>query len=296
MRDPFFLDKFIKFYRQNKIETDSFIYPFMLIVYNGLKSISSLGYQGPLWKREPGMLEVEEFFSSRMDFIHKNNIVCEFIRFNPFLENHIPLKGLFNIQESSSFYVIDVKSSPEEYLSSLPNRTRAILSKHLKDTAIISKSVGLLESALKYKNEFFYDINSLTSLVKSDFAVQMTYLVNDFEVASSLFFVSDYSAYYIANSSSEKGKQYGANAIIIYNFYKYAFNKGFKHIGLGGGINENDSLSLFKKQFANSILKTNHLKLIHNEEIYYKANKNKRERFFPPYLENTNLLKLRVSH
>jgi hypothetical protein len=254
--------------------------------------MSSLGYQGPLWKRESGMLEVEDFVAKRAEFIKTNNIVCEFIRFNPFIDNHIPLKGLYNVVESSSFYIIDVKAEPEDYLSSLPNRTRAILSKPIKDAVSISKEIGLIEEALEFKNEFFCDNNSLTSLIESQFAVQMTYSVNNLEIASSLFIVSKDSAYYIANVSSDMGKHLGANVVLLFEFYKYAFNNGIKYIGLGGGVEENDSLSLFKKQFSTRVLKTNHLKLIHNEELFYKLNENKKEGYFPPYLEDVNILKI----
>lgn len=292
MNDIFFSNTLLSYYKECKIETDNFIYPFLLLSYNGNLSMSSLGYQGPLWKRESGMLEVEEFVAKRAEFIKTNNIVCEFIRFNPFIDNHIPLKGLYNVVESLSFYIIDVKAEPDDYLSSLPNRTRAILSKPIKDAVSISKEIGLIEEALEFKNEFFCDNNSLTSLIESQFAVQMTYSVNNLEIASSLFIVSKDSAYYIANVSSDMGKHLGANVVLLFEFYKYAFNNGIKYIGLGGGVEENDSLSLFKKQFSTRVLKTNHLKLIHNEELFYKLNENKKEGYFPPYLEDVNILKI----
>ncbi|HAV92528.1 TPA: hypothetical protein DCW38_05030 [candidate division WOR-3 bacterium] len=292
MNDIFFSDNLLNYFKESKIETDDFIYPFLLLSYNGNLSISSLGYQGPLWKREPGMLEVEDFVAKRAELIKTNNIVCEFIRFNPFLDNHVPLKGLYNIEESSRFYVIDVNAEPESYFSSLPNRTRAILSKSLKDTVSISKDFGLIEDALEFKNEFFYDNNSLTSLIKSQFTVQMTYSLNNLEIASSLFIVSKDSAYYIANVSSDMGKHLGANVVLLCEFYKYAFNNKIKYIGLGGGVEENDSLSLFKKQFSTRVMKTNHLKLIHNEEIFYKLNENKKEGYFPPYLKDVNILRI----
>jgi lipid II:glycine glycyltransferase (peptidoglycan interpeptide bridge formation enzyme) len=166
------------------------------------------------------------------------------------------------------------------------------LSKPIKDAVSISKEIGLIEEALEFKNEFFCDNNSLTSLIESQFAVQMTYSVNNLEIASSLFIVSKDSAYYIANVSSDMGKHLGANVVLLFEFYKYAFNNGIKYIGLGGGVEENDSLSLFKKQFSTRVLKTNHLKLIHNEELFYKLNENKKEGYFPPYLEDVNILKI----
>ena len=294
MKDVFFAKPFLDFYSLHVIEENSFFYPFLLIEHNGFKSMSSLGYQGPFWKRVPGLLEIEEFVASRAEFIREHDIVCEFIRFNPFLENQSLLMQIYNIERSSVFYMIDVNEDPEKYFKSLPNRTRTIISKSSEDCVFVSKKVGILERSLEFGNEFFRDVDSIKHIVESEFAIQLVYMLNNVEEASSLFFVSEDNAYYIANVSSETGKNRGANVALLLEFYKYALKKNIKRIGLGGGVTDGDSLSIFKKQFSTREARTLHMKLIHNEGLYFKANENKKEGFFPPYLNGLNLLNFRL--
>lgn len=293
MNDVFFSDRFIDYYKEHCIETDSFKYPFLLINYNGLLSMSSLGYQGPFWKREPGMAEVEDFVKRRMEFINENSIVCEFIRFNPFLANHRVLDGLYRIEDSSLFYAIEVNEPPEIYLSKLPSRTRASLQKGGSTSEVVSGKSKLIEESLLYSNEFFFDRDSLKSLLCEDFVFHLSLYASAEESASSIFFADELAAYYIANASNEAGKRAGANIRLIFSLYEEAYRRNLKFIGLGGGVSDNDSLSLFKKQFATLTLRTKHLKLIHDEEAFFKANENKKEGFFPPYLESVNLLNFR---
>ncbi|MGE3063864.1 MAG: hypothetical protein AB7T10_09585 [bacterium] len=294
MTDIFFEKQFIDFYGQHTIETDNFLYPFLIIDYDGILSISSLGYQGPLWKKPPGMVEIEEFVSLRADFVKKSKIVCEFARFNPIISNHINLDGLYSFSTSSSFFVIDVNKPPENYLNDLPVRARSVIRKDCSCDMRISKEMGIIQNSLIHSNDFYYDNKTLDDAVKSSFAVQIVCGLNGEEVAASLFFASDDTAYYIANASNSTGKRIGANVRIMYEFYKYAYENKIKQIGLGGGLADGDNLSIFKKQFSTRTLLTRHLKLIHNEELYFKASDNKKEGYFPPYLLNKSLLKLRL--
>jgi lipid II:glycine glycyltransferase (peptidoglycan interpeptide bridge formation enzyme) len=154
------------------------------------------------------------------------------------------------------------------------------------------KNLGILKGALNFKNEFFYDEESLKNLLNAPFSIKFSAFFNDEEVASSLFFYSEDTSYYIANFSTELGKKNNANIFLIYEFYRFCFERKIKYMGLGGGLNDNDSLSFFKSQFSTHTKKIIHSKLIHDQKTYDKLNENLKENYFPPYLSEQNLLKL----
>ncbi|MEO0289233.1 MAG: peptidoglycan bridge formation glycyltransferase FemA/FemB family protein [candidate division WOR-3 bacterium] len=290
MKDIFFTDEFIEFFQLSKIETDAFLYPFLMVDFSGHKSISSLGYQGILIKKNYSDNELKEFYAELKNFRKKNQIVCEFIRYNPFLNNILQLDQR---NESSTFFVIETDKNPSSYFENLPSRTRYSIKKAKEKITVKSdKTLGILKGTLKYKNEFFYDEGSLKRLLDAPFSIKFSALFNDEEVASSLFFCSDDTSYYIANFSTEEGKKNNANIFLIYEFYKFCFERKIKYIGLGGGFNDNDSLSFFKSQFSTYTTKIIHSKLVHDQKIYNKLNENLKENYFPPYLSEKNLLKL----
>ncbi|MEO0233575.1 MAG: hypothetical protein ABIN35_05240 [candidate division WOR-3 bacterium] len=293
MKDIFFTDEFIEFFKLSKIETDAFLYPFLIVNFNGYKSISSLGYQGILIKKNYSDNELKEFYTELKNFIKKNQIVCEFIRYNPFLNNILKLDQK---NESSRFFVIETDKNPSLYLENLPSRTRYSIKKAKEKITVKTvkndKDIGIIKGTLKYKNEFFYDEESLKKLLIAPFSIKFSAFFNDEEVASSLFFYSDDTSYYVANFSTEKGKKNNANIFLIYEFYRFCFERNIKYIGLGGGFKENDSLSFFKSQFSTYSTKIIHSKLVHDEKIYNKLNENLKENYFPPYLSEQNLLKL----
>lgn len=290
MKDIFFTDEFINFFKLSKIETDFFLYPFLTVNFNGYKSISSLGYQGILVKKNYQEDELKKFYKELTNFRKKNQIVCEFIRYNPFLNNIFQLDPK---NESSIFFIIEINKNPSEYFEHLPSRTRyAIKKANEKIRVKENKNAGILKGTLKYKNEFFYDEESFKYLLGAPFTLKLSGFLKEEEVASSLFFFSEDTSYYIANFSTEEGKKNNANILLIYEFYRFCFERKIKYIGLGGGLKDNDSLSFFKSQFSTYNTKIIHSKLIHDLKIYKKLNENLKANYFPPYLSGYNLLKL----
>ncbi len=289
MKDPFFCKNFLNFYKLHTIQTESFLYPFLLINYKGNFSISSLGYQGILIKKDYSDNDLKDFYNLREKFIKENNIVCEFIRYNPFLK----VKFFENRVEASEFYIIDVINTPGDYFKSLPQRAKSSIKKNLSLLTIKQKiDFDTAKNFLNYRNEFFYDEKSLKKLLNSSFSLTLSAFYKDRCLATSLFFYSDDFSYYIANYSTPEGKKFSANTLILLKFYEFAYEKRIKSIGLGGGLIDGDSLSFFKKQFSTRNLKIIHSKIIHNKNKYDLLTKDINYDFFPPYLKDENLLKL----
>ncbi len=290
MRDIFFDEKFIRFFKLSKIETESFLYPFLLFEYKGYKSISSLGYQGVIVKKDYSKNELEDFYKKLELFRKENGIITEFIRYNPFLKNLLEFPGK---KVSSTFFIVDVEKDPKDYFDKLPSRTRYSIKKAQEILRVeINRDVGILKGSLNYKNEFFYDEKSLKNLLNTPFTIKLSAFLDGKEVGASLFFYSKETSYYIANFSNDEGKKSGANTLLIYEFYRYCYDSKIKFLGLGGGFRIDDSLSFFKSQFSTRKKEIYHSKLILDRKVYDYLSKNINENYFPPYLKDVNLLKL----
>lgn len=284
--DIFFSASFTSVYKESLLETDDVYYPFLLIDKDGIRSMSSIGYQGPFFKNSFSKAKAESFIRAKNEYCLNSGITAEFIRYNPFLQNDMHFHDVMPVTDAATFYAVELNRSFEDYLKSRPSRTRSSYERSSKleiDISFKFKS-KLLERAISMGNEFISDVQSAEKLLDSGLAVIVSSYYSGEEAASSLFFLNDESSYYILNYSSDDGKSHGANVGIIMEFYKYALKRGIKYIGLGGGVDDGDSLSLFKKQFATSLSTTRHSKIIHDYSVFEKRNDGS-IKYFPSWLK-----------
>lgn len=282
--DVFFSPDFIEHYHLYTLKSGNIIYPFALIDFNGRKSMTSIGYQGPFVNNTISAEDISIFKESVAAFITEHSINAQFIRFNPVIQNHIPVSDLFPITSSSAFLNIDTTGTYEDYLSSRETRYRNAL-KGTEEIEIIDDmppSLSIIRGAFAYRNEFVKDMDGLEKVLHRGFARLISALYKGREIAASLFFMNEHSAYYILNYSIPEGKTENANLAILNYIIKQAFSSGIEYVGLGGGVNLSDTLYKFKEQFATDILHTMHAKISYSSDI-------KDEGFFPGYLSDVFL-------
>ncbi len=287
MTDIFFDRNYLLHYNQIVIKKNNSIIPFSIIKYNNLKSLVSIGYQGPISLN--CNINADNLLSEIKNTALKNNIVTIFIRYNPVLENHLLLKNIIPIETISSCLLIDTKIDFENYINERPSRLLSIIKNKHKPNIETNINIGksIIKNALMYNNEYINDIEDIKQLINNDLAVLIQAFDNDEEIAASLFIRNNESAVYALNYSSEKGKKQYANIFILMHFIEYAFNSSIDVIYLGAGVDNNDSLALFKKQFATHINNVYHSKLIINESVYNKYNNG--NNYFPSWLENKSI-------
>lgn len=283
--DIFFSKAFLDYFRLTVISTDNIIYPFALIDYNGIKSISSIGYQGPLCINEVSLEERELFLSLLDAFASENQIENHFIRYNPILQNHIPFNDSLPSVDSVDFLFIRTTGQYSEYLQHRPARYRNALS---SSNSVILKTdmraeESVITNALKYRNEFFRNPAGIQSAIVSGIAVLYSAMINGKEEAASLFFRNSNSAYYILNYSTDAGKKAHANVFLLNEFINHAFKSDIEYVGLGGGITGKDSLYTFKEQFSNCNSFTFHSRLSGRRKPVLNTG------FFPDYLKDVFL-------
>jgi len=280
------------FYNQDIIKNDYFYYPFSIITYNNIKSITSLGYQGLFSKKHFSKQDLINFTHTIESFCIKENIITEFIRYNPYFENYKIMKDIYPIDYAIDFYSIEVSKPFNLYLQQRTIRLRNAMNKTKPLSIKINNAIreSIIHNALHYKNDFFHNNTSLENLILSKNAILLQAYIDNTEIAASLFLIIDNIAYYIANFSTNENKKYSANVFLLMEFYKYALKNNIEFIGLGGGLNNNDSLAKFKEQFSTHIYPIYHSKIIRNMDIFNKIEKT--SNYFPPYLENISISSL----
>ncbi len=291
----FNIDKFknfSKFYNQKLIENNIFYYPFSLIKYKNYISMHSIGYQGIFPKKEFTKADINNFLQLIRKYCKDNNILVEFIRFNPFFDNHNIVKNFLPIEYANDFLSIKIDDY-ENYIKTRPVRYRNALKKTKNLELKINIKNSIIINALKYRNDFINSDKTIYDLINNKLAVLFSAYINNNEIASSLFLIIDNIAYYIANYSTNDAKEYNSNVYLINEFYKYAVENNIDFIGLGGGINKKDSLWKFKEQFATHTMKIYHSKITHND-IYNDIKMQYKSDYFPAYLNDVNILDYRV--
>ena len=287
MTNIFFDENYLSHYKQIVIKKSGLEIPFSIIEYNDLRSLVSIGYQGHTVTGSS--TDADNFLSEIKNTALKNDIITIFIRYNPILLNHQLFENIIPVELASSCLLIDTKIDFENYINERPSRLLNIIkNKHkpnIKTNIDIGKSI--IKNALIYNNEYINDIEDIKRLINNDLAVLIQAYDNNEEIAASLFIRNNESAVYALNHSSEKGKKQYANIFILMYFIEYAFNSSINMIYLGAGVDNNDSLVLFKKQFATYISDVYHSKLIINKPVYDKYNNG--NNYFPSWLENKNI-------
>ena len=142
MNDIFFSDSFTSYYNQIFLRHNDYIIPFSVIDFNGIRSLISIGYQGPVKITSP------ENIDFLMSFAEKENICTAFIRYNPLFENHL-LIGDLPIEDKSFCYITDFRNM-ELYLNSRPMRLKTILRKKPPEYDCLYSVNSPINAALQY--------------------------------------------------------------------------------------------------------------------------------------------------
>ncbi|CEP50679.1 spore coat polysaccharide biosynthesis protein [[Clostridium] sordellii] len=286
IKDIYFTKEYGKIYEENKegrLETYIYESETGKVVYRFLKRkiemsnekelfdiITPYGYGGPfLLNYEEKNLDrlVKEFREDFEVYCYKNNIVSEFVRFHPLLENHKGMELYMDIESPRSTICMELKSKDYIWNNLSPKCKNQIrkavkngvkievgtMDKDLEEFIVMYKNTMMKNSAEKYyyfNKEFF--INTKKYL-KGDISIFNATYKGEIILSSLIMTYKDYVHYHLTGSKKEF-LNLGANNLLLYEISLWAMNKGCKYFHLGGGYSgDEDSLFKFKKGFSKSI-------------------------------------------
>jgi hypothetical protein len=214
----------------------------------------------------------------------ENNIISEFIRFNPLIENHKFLVNVYNIMPARKTVYIDLSKGEEFVWANLKNKNRNAIRKAMKyqieiingrSTELIEKLIELYKETMDrehadqyyyFEKEFFYDTLDELSENSTIFAARY----NNKIISAFLILYNERYAHYHLGGNNEEAMYLHANNLLLYEASKWALERGISGFHLGGGHSDcNDNLFRFKKTFSQSEPLNFYIgKKIHDEQAY----------------------------
>jgi len=263
------------FYHESK--GSIFYYPYLItetskignaVLEDSVYDIKSVfGYTGPLFVNED-----DDFVKSSYNIFQKycaeKNFLCELIRFNPVLENHINLSVIKHIEfiKVKRYVLLDLKIH-QDYRENYKPRYRKGIIKYSKisnrikcdvNKDSINKFKNLYQKQMFEKNADSYYLfgekyfDNIQGLIKNHGC--MYYFEDDGEMKAAVVFAFDkHTAYYYhsCRDTSDNNSIWYNKILLDFTFGELK-KKGLRFCMLGGGVknSDEDNLLSFKRNIS----------------------------------------------
>lgn len=225
----------------------------------------------------------DKMMNEYVSYCKENDIVSEFVRFNPMLDNQDLCKEYYETIYLGNTISIDLES--EEYVwGNFSSKNRNMIRKAIKEGVeirhtnekwIIDSFMNLYNQTMDRDNatDYYYFKKDYYETFNDNlpFEHEIFYAVKDKEIiAAAIMMFANNNMHYHLSASNMTGRKYAATNLIISEAAKYGVNNGYKGFHLGGGVGAaEDSLYSFKKAFYRGEPKNYYIgKKIFCEETY----------------------------
>ncbi len=217
------------------------------------------GYGGFLFEgSDTEQLELE-YYNYGID----NNIVSEFVRFHPILNNNGRLRNIYQVQKLGKTVAIELKSKSLVW-DSFTSKNRNMIRKAQKSgvrifwgrspqlyTSFISMYNATMDKD-KAENYYYFKRPFYESLLNDlKYNSLMFYAVYNNEiVAMSFILYANQQMHYHLSASNQDYRSLAPTNLLLYEAACWGCDNGFKTFHLGGGVgSQEDSLYKFKIAF-----------------------------------------------
>ena len=270
--------------------------------YNYYDIISPYGYGG-LDITSSNTKLLETFFDNFEKYCIENNIISEFIRFNPLLENHTYYnQNKYEIINISKTVYMKLENE-EQIWNDLESRCRNTIRKAQKnnlkvisgfDKKQFEEFINIYKETMKRDNAdnyYYFNDAFFESIYKNTKQYGKIYTVyyEDKAINSNIILFNGENAHYHLSGTLSEYMNMGANNLALYEIAVDLCKMGYKKFHLGGGYGGDASpLLKFKKSFNKFGELDFYIgKRIYNQEIYNELcelkNISKEEKYFPAY-------------
>lgn len=287
------------------------IYPFLLRPVHGVPGItgeesfyditSPYGYGGPLYPPGASRQLVHDFYACFRQYCRENNIITEFIRFHPLLDNHEMMTGLVDVVRNSTVVFVDLTQSPGAIWSGYDRSNRKNINKARREnvSVVIESSpahfadfMAIYRQTLDRNNadSFYYFpldfFERVHRLLPGHFVYAHARLDGRIVASELLVYNRHYIHSFLGGTLAEYFI-YRPNNLLKHEIINWAKQKGIKYFVLGGGRSDNDGIFRYKSTFSRERRGYYIGKKVHNGEILARLTGSMspvgKEGFFPPY-------------
>lgn len=241
-------------------------------------------------------------FDEYADWLGKNGIVSEFVRFHPMLQNQVKCEEFYDITQLGEVVHMDI-SSPDIIWENITSKNRNVIRKAIKSGITIYngrfpeifKTFQIIYNGTMDKDnaeEYYYFDNEFYKSILEDLPqnAQVFFAEKDrIVIAASIILAANNRMNYHLSGSLQKYSSLAPTNLLLYKAALWGHMNGYKTFYLGGGVGSGeDSLFKFKKAFYRG--KLNHFyigKKIFNQSEYDKLleiyGRNIQSDYFPLY-------------
>jgi hypothetical protein len=282
------------------------IYPFLINSINSLgydldkicfDIQGAYGYNGIISNTTDKDFQID-FFKEFENYCIENNVIAEFTRFNPVLENHLFSKG-YEIIKSQENVIVDLRSSDIEHelyeYSSRKNIKKALRSglKIIKITddkyAWIKTFIDIYYQTMernKAEKYYYFNAEYFVNLLKQSSSNLYFTLLDDQPISTEIVLAGKINAYSFLGGTLEKYYPLRPNDLLKDFIIRDLKNSGYHFFCLGGG---SEGVIRYKKSFSKNGSRTFYIgKKIYDKEVYHNIHSQWKEKFPNEYNRNGN--------
>lgn len=236
--------------------------------YNGLiASTDDAGFIADFWK---------EFDV----YCQENDIIAEFMRFHPLLNNQCLASPQMKSFYSRHTVALDL-TDDDIWMHQISSKNRNMIRKAEKEGVTIVESDDyetfrkLYDGTMTdlHAEDFYFFPQSYYEEYKQTFkdnSLLCFAMLNEKVIAGSMFMFSDDYAHYHLSARDREYSRYAANNLILWYGIQKAKERGCKWFHFGGGTTgeDDDSLLKFKKDFSKTLCEFWIGKRVHNQVVY----------------------------
>jgi hypothetical protein len=268
------------------------LYPFLINEINNFKILSyekyydiqgAYGYNGFLCNTNDAIF-ISTLIENFTDFCNKKNIIAEFTRFNPIIQNE-SIPGHLEVVFDQENIILNLKTKDiekNEYDYSTRKNIKKAIRSGLKSIMFTGENIS--EEYLNYFCDIYYatmDRNNADSFYyfSNDYFKNLISLIpnnskfyfaifNDKIVSTELILYGINNAYSFLGGTLKEYFEYRPNDFLKDVIIKDLIKEGKEYYCLGGG---SDGVIRYKKTFSkNGVWKFCFGKKIHNQQIYHE--------------------------
>lgn len=239
------------------------------------------GYGGPLIEGKRDENELQKFEKELRQYCKENGIVSQFCRFHPILQNQDIQGSTSEVLYLKKTVCIDLADQETIWKNMTSNCRQNIRKATGNDIKIfwdrgeqLEHFIYVYEATMRYHDaeEFYFFQKKYFQYLADNLRENMCIFYaayGETVVCAALFLFNDKYFHYHLGGTLPEYRNLGAMNLLLYEAAKWGEEKGIKIMHLGGGVQAEDSLLRFKKQFnRNGLLDFCIGKMIFMQERY----------------------------
>ena len=237
------------------------------------------GYNGIIASNQSDEF-IKSFWDTFDSWCRENNVIAEFTRFHPLLNNHKLVSPKMKSSYSRHTVALDL-TVDDIWMNQISSKNRNMIRKGEKEGVTIIESDDyetfrhLYDSTMSdlHAENFYFFPQSYYNEYKQAFkdnSLLCLAILDGKVIAGSMFMFSDKYAHYHLSARDREFSRYAANNLILWYGIQKAKERGCQWFHFGGGTtgDDNDSLLKFKKEFSKTLCEFWIGKRVHNPAVY----------------------------